>query len=120
MNKQERADALKKREKAYYSLRRKLSYIKDSLNELKSHRGHSVAFKMLMLAIDAMQDQIRKGYIRYEARILSQSNHDTLLDMSQSLNREIIKNKALEKKIEEAKTSSGLFIDFVREKMWLK
>jgi hypothetical protein len=32
----------------------------------------------------------------------------------------IKKNAVLEKKIEEAKTSSGLFIDFVREKLGMK
>ena len=116
MNKEERAFKLKERSKAYYSLRHKLHNMKDCLNELKDHRGHTVAFKMLILAIDAMQDQIRRDSDRYEKRICNQNNHDELVDLSKSFNREVIKNKDLEKKIEEAKTSSGLFIDFVREK----
>lgn len=37
--------------------------------------------------------------------------------LQKSLNREIKKNTELEKKIDEAKTSSGLFIDYVRKRI---
>ena len=117
MDKQERAAKLKERQKAYYALDSDLYNMREKLVLIKSHRGNSLAFRMLINAIDLMSEQVRCDFSRYEKRIRTADNSDTLSDVQKSLNREKLKNAELEKKIEEAKTSSGLFIDFVREKL---
>lgn len=103
----------------YYSLDCMLDSMTEKLESLKRNRGRTYAFKMLSMSIRLMQQQVRDDYTRYVKRIEEKSCRNDMADMQKSLNREVIKNKLLEKKIEEAKTSSGLFIDFVREKMGL-
>ena len=120
LNKEERKQALQARKELYYSLDYDLQCMKDKLLNLKKNRGHSPAFRMLVISIDLMSQQVRDDHSRYERRIRFNDNSDSCLQLQESLNRANKKNAALEKKIEEAKTSSGLFIDFVREKMGLK
>ena len=105
MDKADRAEKLKERQRAYYSLDNSLHDMREKLSSLKKHKGHSIAFKMLLNAIDLMSEQIRNDFSRYEKRVRNSDNSEKL------------KNAELEKKIEEAKTSSGLFIDFVRSKL---
>jgi hypothetical protein len=118
--KKERQQKLKDRETAYYSLRNGLDSMKYNLNNLRKGRGHSSAFKMLDIAIDLMLDQVNSDYNRYVRRISRMDSNEDVSFMQKALNREKEKNTILEKKIEEAKTSSGLFIDFVREKLGMK
>ena len=120
LNKEERQQALKARKDLYYSLGYDLMNIKEKLANLKKNRGQSPAFKMLMLAIDMMDSQIRDDFARYGRRIRFNDNSDNCLLLQKSLNREKKKNADLEKTIEKAKTSSGLFIDFVRSKLCMK
>ncbi len=117
MTKEERAKKLKDRETAYYSLRNDLDSMRYKLNYLKIGKGHSRPFKMLRMAVDLMLDQVNKDYDRYVRRIRRADSSDDVSFMQKALNREKLKNAELEKKIEEAKTSSGLFINFVREKL---
>lgn len=117
MDKADRAEKLKERQRAYYSLDNSLHDMREKLSSLKKHKGHSIAFKMLLNAIDLMSEQIRNDFSRYEKRVRNSDNSDTCVEMQKALNREKLKNAELEKKIEEAKTSSGLFIDFVRSKL---
>ena len=120
MNTEERQQKLNDRKKLYYSLDSDLYSMREKLKNLEKHRGQSLAFKMLIIAIDMMTEQVRRDFSRYEKRISAASTNDNLKLVQASLNREKVKNAALEKKIEEAKTSSGLFIDFVREKLNIK
>lgn len=118
LNKEERQQKLKAREDSYYSLRNELDSMQWKLRDLKGYRGgRSYAFKMLDIAINLALEQITKDYDRYVRRIRRIDACEDVSFMQKALNREKEKNAVLEKKIEEAKTSSGLFIDFVRKKL---
>lgn len=117
MTKEERQQKLKARKELYYSLEWDLRGISDKLRNLKNHKGHSPAFKVLTSAVDVMLDQVRKDYSRYENRIIQANCRDDVEAMQKALNREKAKNAKLEKEIDQAKTSSGLFVDFVRKKL---
>ncbi len=118
--KEERAAKLKERTDFYCSLKWDLYGIREKITSISKHRGHSPAFKVLVSAIDVMCGQIERDEQRYSRRIRESDNGDICIELQQSLNRANKKNAELEKKIEEAKTSSGLFIDFVRDKLNLK
>jgi hypothetical protein len=118
LSKEERQKKLKAKEDSYYSLRNDLDSMQWRLNDLKGYRGgSSYAFKILDIAINLALEQIRKDYHRYVRRIRRIDACEDVGFMQKALNREKEKNAVLEKKIEEAKTSSGLFIDFVRKKL---
>ena len=117
MDKEERAKRLKEKEDTYYSLRNKLDSIKWDIRNINQNKQRSNAFKMLNIAIDLSLEQVNKDYNRYVRRIRISDMSDDVSFMQKALNREKLKNAELEKKIEEAKTSSGLFIDFVRSKL---
>lgn len=108
---------LEERERLYSDLKWNLRGMQDNLKALKRFRGHSSAFKNLMIAIDIMQNQIESDHFRYKAIDQRRSDKEEVAEMQKSLNREKLKNAELEKKIEEAKTSSGLFIEFCRNKL---
>ncbi|HHZ94190.1 MAG TPA: hypothetical protein EYN67_01230 [Flavobacteriales bacterium] len=120
MDKEERAKRLKEKEDTYYSLRNKLDSIKWDIRNINQNKQRSNAFKMLNIAIDLSLEQVNKDYNRYVRRIRISDMSDDVSFMQKALNREKLKNAELEKKIEEAKTSSGLFIDFVRSKLGMK
>ena len=120
MNKEERAKKAQEKQEEYYSLRNDLGEMKFKLNRLRKEKGRSRPFMMLNASIDLMLYQVESDYNRYIRRIRIADSSDTVIFMQKALNREKEKNAILEKKIEEAKTSSGLFIDFVREKLGFK
>ena len=120
LTKEERAQKLKEKEDAYYSLRNKLDSINWTLREISDGKKRTYSFKLLSIAINLALDQVTKDYNRYVRRIRIMDNSEQVSLMQKALNREKEKNAVLEKKIEEAKTSSGLFIDFVREKLRIK
>ena len=118
LNKEERQKRIKAKEDSYYSLRNDLDSVQWRLRDLKGYRGgSSYAFKMLDIAINLALEQIRRDYDRYVRRLRRIDACEDVSFMQQALNREKKKNAVLEKKIEEAKTSSGLFVDFVRKKL---
>jgi hypothetical protein len=117
MNKEERAKRLEEKEDTYYSLRNKLGSIKWDIRHINQNKQRSNAFEILNIAIDLSLEQVNKDYNRYVRRIRISDMSDDVSFMQKALNREKLKNAELEKKIEEAKTSSGLFIDFVRSKL---
>ena len=120
MNKESRNLRVEERKRIYYSLDSDLLGVQDKMISIRRNRGHSPAFKMLLIAIQLMRDQVQKDHARYERRIRRIDDREVSKFLQNSLNREKEKNAILEKKIEEAKTSSGLFIDFVREKLNFK
>ena len=120
MDKEERAKKLKEKEEAYYSLRNKLDSINWELRDVSEGKKRTYAFKLLGIAINLALDQVNKDYNRYVRRIRTADMSDDVMFMQKALNREKQKTAELEKKIEEAKTSSGLFIDFVRSKLNIK
>ena len=118
MTKEERDKKLKEKEESYYSLRNKFSSIRRELTNIKGYRGgRSRAFKMLIMSLDLAIEQVESDYNRYVRRIRIINVSDDLSFMQKALNKEKEKNIDLEKKIEEAKTSSGLFISFVRKQL---
>jgi hypothetical protein len=117
MNKEEREKKIKQKEDSYYSLRNKLDSIRWQLKDVSENKKRTYAFKMLDIAIGLSLEQIKKDYDRYVRRIRIMGSNEDVSFMQRALNREKLKNAELEKKIEEAKTSSGLFIGFVREKL---
>ena len=118
MTKEERDKKLKEKEESYYSLSNKFSSIRWELTNIKGYRGgRSRAFKMLIMSLDLATEQVESDYNRYVRRIRIINVSDDLSFMQKALNREKEKNIDLEKKIEEAKTSSGLFISFVRKQL---
>ena len=116
----EKAKILKEKEDAYYSLRNNLESIRWDLTHIHQNKKHRNEFKMLNIAIDLSLDQLTRDYSRYIRRIRIHDYSEDVSFMQKALNREKLKNAVLEKKIEEAKTSSGLFIDFVRNKLGMK
>jgi len=118
--KEERAKKIKEKGDAYYSLRNKLDDIRWQLKSINDSKKRTHAFKLLYIAIDLSLEQIRKDHDRYVRRIRRADSNEDVKFIQKALNREKAKNAKLENKIEEAKTSSGLFIDFVREKIGMK
>ena len=105
----------KERDQAYYSLRSDIYHIKDRMQCIAKHRGHSNAFKLLIIALDVFNNQIDLDRNRYERRLTAREHKDTATELQQSLNRERAKRQQLEVKIKEASESSGLFIKYVRK-----
>lgn len=117
MKQESREDKLRESEKKYYDLRSKLGYFRRELIDLKKHRGHSSAFRNLLSSIEIMEDKIKEDYMRYALLIRKADVRDEVREIQNALNRERTKREELESKIEEAKTSSGLFIKYVRGKL---
>ncbi len=120
LTKEERAAKLKAKEDAYYSLRNELDSINWTLRRISEGKKRTYAFKLLAIAINLTLEQIKNDYDRYVRRIRRMDASEDVALIQRSLNRANKKNAELEKKIQEAKTSSGLFIDFVRDKLNLK
>ena len=120
MDKEERAKKLEAQQESYYSLRNKLDSLGWQLRDINEGRRRTYAFKLLDIAINLSLEQVTKDHDRYVRRIRRADATEDVSFMQKALNREKLKNAELEKKIEEAKTSSGLFIDFVRSKLSIK
>lgn len=119
ITKEERQVKIKEQEQAYYSLRNELDGLTWSLRRINEGKNRKYEFKLLKIAINLTLEQIRKDHERYVRRIRAKDASEDVKFMQKALNREKEKNAILEKKIEEAKTSSGLFIDFARKKLGL-
>lgn len=119
MEKESIREALEEKKRRYYSLRYKLEGIKSELLHLKKHRGHTPAFKQLLISIDMMQDQVQSDFNRYEKGVKRIEERREIKSLQNSLSREQKKRLELETKIKEATESSGLFIRYVREKLGL-
>ena len=101
----------------YYSLRGKIEDMRYVLKDAYSDRGKSPAYIASMASLELLQKQVREDFSRYEKRIDTSSQKDEVALIQKALNRERLKRETLEAKIEEAKTSSGLFIKYVRGKL---
>ncbi len=117
LTKEERQEKIKEQEQAYYSLENQLDRLIWSLRRINEGKNRKHEFKLLKIAIDLTLEQIRRDHDRYVKRIRVKDANEEVKFMQKALNREKEKNVILEKKIEEAKTSSGLFIDFARKKL---
>lgn len=115
MNKEERDSKITAKSDKYNRVLYKLDDIKYEFTDIFGPRSRK--YNLLFLAIDSVQEQLKLDYDRYVRRIRIIDNSEDMRSLQQSLNREIKKNIELEKKIDEAKTSSGLFIDYVRKRM---
>lgn len=100
----------------YYELDNACWTFRQHLSEVKGFKGGSAEFKMLELALSKFQDKLRKDYDLCERLKRREQNICTVKEMQQALNRERKIRHELEKEIEEAKRSSGLFISYVRSK----
>jgi len=109
----EREARLNKKKDEYNELRYKLYDIRDEVASF-SKTKHSPAYKVALSAIDVLTNQIEQDYSRYVKCIGRISVREEVEVMQKALNREKEKNFKLEQKIEEAKTSSGLFVAYVR------
>lgn len=105
------------RKAKYYSLDHRLNTLYREMKDLRGYRGHCIAYRQLMLAIEGMQEKIRDDYCRYEKSISRRTRRNDMAQLQKSLNRERAKREELEAKVNEATTSSGLFIKYVREKL---
>lgn len=112
-----RQEAFEKRKSEYYSLSATINNMQRKLKNIEKNRGHTIAFKQLMLALDGYEQQIREDFSRYDKNIKRSSHMLEVKSLQQSLNRERKLREELEHKVKEATTSSGLFIKFVREKL---
>lgn len=106
-----------RRKKAYYGLAHDIEMMRYKMNEIKRHRGHSPAFKNLMLAFDIFEEQVSKDFSTYEKNIKRNEVAADNRQLQSSLNRERKLRHELELKIKEASESSGLFISYVRSKL---
>lgn len=106
-----------RRKKAYYSLTYDVQMMKYKMSEIERSRGHTTAFKNLLLAFDIFEEQLSRDFSNYEKNI---KRNELTIDNRQlqtSLNRERKLRHELETKIKEASESSGLFISYVRKKL---
>ena len=117
LSKEDRKKKLKERKQAYYSTSGLVSSVKWKLKKIENNRGHTIAFKQLMLSLDGYEQQVRDDFSRYEKQIRRCDNKDDVIDMQKALNRERTLREALDAKVKEASESSGLFIKFVRNKL---
>ncbi len=118
MSESERNARLKKKKDEYEEMRYKVYSMRDKLSFFSKNK-HSPAYKVALSALDVLSNQIEQDYNRYVKRIRSNEARHEVEFMQKALNREKAKNFELEQKIEEAKTSSGLFVEFVRKKLKL-
>ena len=107
----------KERKKDYYSLTSPINDMKWRLENIHKTRRKSIAYKQLVLALDAYEQQIRDDFYRYEKQVKSRELKNEMKQLQQSLNRERKLRSGLESKIKEASESSGLFIRYVRDKL---
>ncbi len=114
----EREARLNKKKDEYNKLRYEVYHIRDVVASF-SKTKHSPAYKVALSALDVLGNQIEQDYSRYVKRIERIGIRQEIEFMQKALNREKAKNFELEQKIEEAKTSSGLFVEFVRKKLKL-
>lgn len=110
-------EAFEKRKQRYYSMSSMIQNMVWKLKDIERSRGHTTAFKQLMLALDAYDQQIRDDFSRYEKQINRRRDRDDVKQLQQALNRERTLRQELESKVKEASESSGLFIKFVRNKL---
>ena len=116
MNESEREARLNKKEDEYNEMKCEVYYLRDKLSSFGKNK-HSPAYKVALSALDVLSNQMERDYSRYVKRIERIGIRQEIEFMQKALNREKTKNFELEQKIEEAKTSSGLFADFVRKKL---
>ena len=116
ISKGERAAKLKDKSDKYNRIHYKLEELKYELTNIFGHKGGR-KYGLLALAIDSAQDQLKLDYDRYVRRIRTLDNSDAMRSLQKSLNRERKKSAELEEKIDEARTSGGLFIDYVKNKL---
>lgn len=117
LSKEDREERLKRRKSEYYSLSHDLYNIKRKLRGIEKNKGHTTAFKQLILGIEGYEQQISDDFSRYEKQIRIMDRTDEIAKMQKALNRERAIRQELELKIKEASESSGLFIKFVRNKL---
>jgi len=116
MNESEREARLNKKKDEFNEMKREVYYMRDKLSSFGKNK-YSPAYKVALSALDVLSNQIEQDYSRYVKRIERIGIRQEIEFMQKALNREKTKNFELEQKIEEAKTSSGLFVDFVRKKL---
>jgi hypothetical protein len=103
----------------YYALRDEIDSMKFSLQNLRKHRGHSDAYKLLLIALDGFRHQIRRDYRAIDMRVRITADKQLAAELQNALNRERKKRFELEAKMKEASESSGLFISYVRKALKL-
>lgn len=108
---------IKRKTDEYYVLSNRLENMKLALENIKGRKGHTVAFKQLILAIEGYDQQLRTDHARYVKQIKSRANSSIIKELQTSLNRERKLREKLEVQVKEASESSGLFIRFVRDKL---
>ena len=118
MDKSKREVELSKRKSQLNKLKNEVYYMRDKLSSFSKNK-HSPAYKVALSALDVLSNQIEQDYNRYVKRIWSDEASQEVEFMQKALNREKAKNFELEQEIEKAKTSSGLFVEFVRKKLKL-
>ena len=99
----------------YYALRDQVNNMKFHLQSLRKHRGHSDAYRLLIIALDGFRDQISRDHRVIERRNRIISDKNLSAELQTVLNRERKKRFELEAKMKEASESSGLFISYVRK-----
>tara|TARA_R110002153_G_scaffold160608_1_gene312963 strand:- start:201 stop:587 length:387 start_codon:yes stop_codon:yes gene_type:complete len=100
---------------SYYALRNEIDDMKFNLQSLRKHRGHSDAYRLLIIALDGFRDQISRDHRAIERRNRIMSDKNLTAELQTALNRERKKRFELEAKMKEALESSGLFISYVRK-----
>ena len=116
MNKSEREAKLNRKKDEFNELKNEVYYMRDKLSSFSKNK-HSPAYRVALSALDVLSNQIEQDYNRYIKRIDRICARQEVEFMQKALNREKAKNLELEQKIEEAKTSSGLFADYLRKKL---
>jgi len=105
---------------SYYALRNEIDDMKFNLQSLRKHRGHSDAYRLLIIALDGFRNQISRDHRAIERRVRITADKQLAAELQNALNRERKKRFELEAKMKEASVSSGLFIAYVRKALNLE
>lgn len=117
MDAEKRRQLAKDRTDKYHALAKELSSLRWKIKDIVSTRLNKTALQHLVDSLTLAEEQIQRDYDRYINRLRTYDDKDEISKLQAALNRERIKREELQAKVDEATTSSSLFIKFCRDKL---
>lgn len=114
MNREKSKDLRKEAEEKQEKIVRMCGMMRLELLAIKKFKGHSPEFKLLEIAISKFEQQAENNSNRLRASRQIREAKNEIKQMQESLNRERKLRHELEKKVEEASVSGGLFVQYVK------
>ena len=113
----QKEDLLEKQDSRHHEIYNQLDYILRTLKEMDSYNHRSSVFKNFEIAVRLLQDKLHEDVYKSVKIIERSKQSQEMKQLQKALNRERKLRQELENKINEATTSSGLFIKYVRDKL---